>query len=102
MSLTSTQVELITRLRSAVANEQSRRVIDCTECLGYLPFGLYHWFTLSGKNIGPDGLPWEFSRGDLDALEAAGFLSKVDQWTDPEDDMETNATYEVSVGQSRE
>jgi hypothetical protein len=64
--------------------------------LGYLPFGWYHWITVSGKDIDSSDLPSEFSRGDLDALEAAGLISRVDQWTNPEDDMESKTTYEVS------
>ncbi len=96
MSLTRTQADLLRCLRSAVAGERSRRVVYCTEYLGYLPFGLYHWMTANGKIIDSSCLPWDFSREDLDALEAAGLLDRVHQLTNVEDSLESRTIFEVS------
>jgi hypothetical protein len=95
MGLTRTQVDLLQRLRSAVASEASRYVVYCTEYLGYLPFGLYLWVEVNGKDIGPSALPPGFSGADLDALEAVGLLHRACRWTNADDNSESKTTYEV-------
>jgi hypothetical protein len=97
MNLTPTQAALLACLRSAVAGEQSRRVVYCTEYLGYLPFGLYHWFAVSGKVIDSSVLPPDFSRSDLDALETAGLLRIIGRLANAEDEWESRTTYELSI-----
>ena len=93
--LTCVQAELLACLRSAVAGKQNRRVIYCTEYLGYLPFGLYHWFTVDQKDIDRSALPPAFSRADIIALEGAGLLCRVEQLINPDDELEGKTTYEV-------
>jgi hypothetical protein len=97
MSLTPTQGALLACLRSAVAGGRTRRVVYCTEYLGYLPFGLYHWFVVSGEAIDSSALPPGFSRSDLDALEAAGVLHFVGRLSSAEDELESRTTYELSI-----
>jgi hypothetical protein len=97
MNLTPTQDALLACLRSAVAGGRTRRVVYCTEYLGYLPFGLYHWFLIGGKAIDSSALPPDFSRSDLDALEAAGLLCIVGRLANAEDELESRTTYELSI-----
>src|SRR5262245_56485719 len=98
MDLTTLQADLLGRLRSAVEGKQSRRVVYCTEWLGYLPFGLYQWIECDGQDISREFPPeWrlDWSRTDLDALEEIGLLRKVDEWRNPDDDCDMKITYEV-------
>lgn len=92
--LSSVQLELLRLLRSAVADDPSRPVVYCTEYLGYLPFGMYHWFEISGQDNLSFGLP-DFSSRDLDALVAAGRLRRVSQFQNADDELESRTTYHV-------
>jgi hypothetical protein len=99
MNLTPTQAALLACLRSAEAGERTRRVVYCTEYLGYLPFRLYHWFIVNGEHIDSSALPPIFSRDDLDALEAAGLLCMVSRLANAENELESRTTYELSAAQ---
>ncbi|WP_148595223.1 hypothetical protein [Aquisphaera giovannonii] len=81
-----------------MADEQARRIVYCTEYLGYLPFGLYHWLEVSGKVIDSSAIPPDFSGRDLDALEAAGLLRVVGRLVNAEDELESRTTYEFPSG----
>jgi hypothetical protein len=96
MQLTALQAELSRRLRTAVETNPNRRIVYCTEWLGYLPFGLYHWLDADGQDISRT-FPWGWSRCDLEVLEREGVLAKIDEWTNPNDECETKTTYEVTL-----
>lgn len=96
MDLTATQAKLFATLRSAANRGRSRRVVYCTEYLGYLPFGLYHWIEVNGEAIDASALPWEFTRRDFDALEAVGLLYMVGRLSNAEDELECRTTYELA------
>lgn len=98
MDLTALQSELLGRLRSAVEGRPSRRVVYCTEWLGYLPFGQYQWVECDGHDISPTfPAEWrlDWSRTDLDALAEVGLLRKVDEWRNPDDECDMKVTYEI-------
>jgi hypothetical protein len=95
--MTPLQHQLAQRLRRAAADTGGRRVVYRMEHLGYLPFGLYHWVTVGGKDVSltcPDGWEWR----DLEALADAGALVRVSQWVNPQDDLERESQYDVAVG----
>lgn len=95
MDLTLLQTDLLRCLQSAVEAKPNRRIIYCSEWLGYLPFGLYHWIIVDGRDISLM-LPTDWSRSDLGTLEKVGFLVKIDEWKNPNDNCETKVTYEVA------
>jgi hypothetical protein len=95
MELTQTQLELLGGLRAAVAGQSSQLVVYCTEYLGYLPFGLYHWFEVDEIDI--NYLGSDFSSADLDVLEAAGFLKKMNEWVNPDDELERTITFRIEA-----
>jgi hypothetical protein len=97
--MTPLQTDLLRCLRSAVEAKPNRRVLHCSEWLGYLPFGLYHWMVADGQDISLL-LPPDWSRGDLEALQKAGLLVKVEQWENPNDECETKVTYEVALAEA--
>ncbi len=75
--------------------EAAAKTFDyCTEYLGYLPFGMYHWICVNGRDIA--NLPFEFSRDDLDRLEAENLFRKTRYWVDPTDELHTKTTYEIN------
>jgi hypothetical protein len=74
-----------------------RRIVYCFEYLGYLPFGLYHWVMVDGSDISPRELPDEFSIADFNALEREGLLRRVDEWINPDDELESKITFEVTA-----
>jgi hypothetical protein len=94
MELTALQTDLLKRLQSAVASTTSRRVVYCSEWLGYLPFGLYHWVNADGQDISLS-LPCGWDRRVFEALEKAGLLAKIDEWKNPDHEYDTKITYEV-------
>ena len=100
MDLTVLQIDLLQRLRLTVDAKPSRRVVYCTEWLGYLPFGLYHWIEAEGQDVSQT-FPWEWyfdwCQTDLEALASVGLLVIIDEWKNPNDDCETRTTYEVSL-----
>ena len=96
MSISKIQTEIRDQLLAAVATAPSRQVIYCSEWLGYLPFGVYHWMEHDGEPISPN-FPSEWQRSDLDALEQAGLLTKTTERQDPDDAYDVRITYEVSL-----
>lgn len=97
MDLTSTQAELLISLRSAADRGRTGCFVYCTEYLGYLPFGLYHWIEINGQAIEASALPPGYTRRDLDALESAGLLGMVGQLANAEDELESRTTYELRI-----
>ncbi|MAG92912.1 MAG: hypothetical protein CMJ48_04095 [Planctomycetaceae bacterium] len=98
MSLTSVQADLLKCLRSAVGRQPSLRIVYCTAWLGYLPFGLYHWVEVGGRDISnsfPSDWAFDWERTDLDRLEEARFLVKLCELQNSEDELETRVTYEL-------
>lgn len=95
MELTELQTELLKLLQAAVEAKQNSHVVYCTEWLGELPFGVYQWVEVDGKDISRS-FPSGWSRADLDVLQNAGLVEKVDEWQNPDDEFETKITYEVS------
>jgi len=96
MDLTALQTDLFRCLRLAVEGKRDRRVVYCSEWLGYLPFGLYHWVDADGHDISRT-FPLEWCRQDFEALEKAKLLAKIDEWKNPNDECETKVTYEVAL-----
>lgn len=95
MALTPIQIDLLRHLRSAAAAGRDRRLVYRSERLGYLPYGLYHWVVVGGRDVSlalPDG--WGYD--DLQALADAGHLTKVDEWQDPADEYDRRITYEIT------
>ena len=95
MDLTGLQTNLLRCLRSAVETKSNRRVVYCSEWFGYLPFGLYHWVDADSQDISLT-FPREWCRRDLEALDKAGLLARIDEWKNPIDEYETKVTYEVT------
>jgi hypothetical protein len=95
MDLTDLQTALLSRLRSAVEANPNRRVVYCTEWLGELPFGLYHWVEVDGEVISTR-FPSGWQQSDLDALDRARLLTRVAEWQNPADEFDTTITYEVT------
>jgi len=77
--------ELCTRM-------QCDEIVYCTEWLGYMPCGVYHWIECAGETLteAPDWVA-----ADLQVLETQGFLQKLAQWQDPDDEFQTDTRYRV-------
>ncbi len=54
---------------------------------------MYHWIESDDVDI---EMPLDASHYDFEALEQAGFLMKVDKLTNPDDDLDTIVTYEIT------
>ncbi len=99
MALTTIQTELLECLRAAVLTTPGRQVVYCSEWLGYLPFGAYHWVEVDGKDTSPHSLPLDWRFADFEALAGAGLLTTVNEWQNPEDECEKRITFEVKLPQ---
>jgi hypothetical protein len=97
VALTDLQIDLLSRLRSAVERTPDRRFVYRTEWLGYLPSGLYHWIEVGPRDISGE-MPTGWSHGDLEALTGAGLLAKVSEQRHPTDEYDRTITYEVLPG----
>src|SRR5262249_10426784 len=82
--LTATQ----TAIRDRIAAAGAAQIVYCSEWLGYLPFGAYHWVECAGTSISDD-FPIDWAAPDLHALERDGFLTLVAAWKDPDDAFNT-------------
>ncbi|WP_145035669.1 hypothetical protein [Gimesia chilikensis] len=89
MELTRPQLDLLERLQSALDGQAAQEFTYETEYLGYLPYGQYHWLAAAGQHLPGEIL--EFS--DLEALEKAGYLLRVSEWRNPEDDTHSRITF---------
>ena len=94
--MTETQESLKVAISKIVHNENNNQIVYATEYLGYLPFGLYHWISCNNKQYDTE-LPLEFTSEDLDQLEKNGFITKMDYWENPDDDLESKTTYQVNL-----
>jgi hypothetical protein len=100
MVLTKLQVDLLKLLRAAVEDRPIRQVVYCTEWLGYLPFGLYHWIECGDHDVSknlPSNWCLDWSGTDLEKLAEGGFLMKIDEWQNPDDACHTKITYKVPL-----
>jgi len=100
MALTPLQIELLSAIQLAVPSQRHCRIIYHREWLGHLPFGIYHWINLGKQDLSRTfSKSWclDWSQQDLEALVPAGFLAKVDEWHNPDDEFEYSATYDVLV-----
>jgi len=96
MDLTGLQTDLLRCLRVAVEAKPHRRIVYCSEWLGYLPYGVYCWVEADSQEISKT-FPADWQQADLEALAKAGLLAKIDAWQNPEDEYDTKVTYEVSL-----
>jgi len=88
--LTATQ----TAIRDRIAAAGAAQIVYCSEWLGYLPFGAYHWVECGSTSISGD-FPLDWAAADLEALERDGFLTLVSAWKDPDDAFNAKVTYAV-------
>lgn len=94
MQLSPLQNALLSLIADAASSRRTDSFVYVSEWLGYLPFGVYHWIECDGQDISKEsGLQWQ--RNDIDALESAGFLTKVGEWRNPKDEHDTKVTYKV-------
>jgi len=94
VALSETQTAMRDRIAAAVRRAGATTIVYCSEWLGYLPFGAYHWVECGGASISGE-FPTEWAAADLEALERDGFLRQVSAWTDPDDEFNTKVTYAV-------
>ena len=98
MILTDRQNLIRDRISTAVISSSTAEIVYCSEWLGYLPFGLYQWIECNQEDISRD-FPSGWEGEDLAALETCGFLEKIGEWQDPQDDMNRKTTFKVHIEQ---
>ncbi|MCA9073162.1 MAG: hypothetical protein KDA84_29770 [Planctomycetaceae bacterium] len=89
----SIQQEILDILKKTFKGKSNQTFVYRTEYLGHLPHGQYHWIE---NNDGDIEMPSKTMRYDFEVLERAGFLTKVAEWTNPDDNSETKITYEFT------
>lgn len=83
---TPIQIELRDRIADFVQGEGCHRIEYESEWLGWLPYGCYHWITCNGSDIDLS-LSQDWSLDDLRVLEQTGFLEKISDSTDSNDNF---------------
>lgn len=92
--MTKTQALIRQKIEAAVNSAQCHVIEYQSEWLGYLPFGVYHWVECAGKEISHN-FPSGWTELDLLALEATGFLEKMEECENPADEFERLRRYRV-------
>jgi beta-lactamase class D len=95
MELNSSQQDILAQIQHAVQSSVSREIVYCSEWLGYLPYGAYHWVEVNNDDISKE-FPVGWQRSDLHALEQTGFLRKLHEWQNPKDEHHCKITYAVA------
>ncbi len=83
-------------IKAAVRASGQTEVVYKSEWLGYLPFGVYHWMECAGSDFTRD-FPSGWSHDDISGLEQAGFLEKLDEYKNPDDEFDITMTYRVHL-----
>ena len=92
MPLTERQVLIRSAIAQEVQSSGAAEIVYCTEWLGYLPYGAYQWIECSQHDFSGD-LPPDWDLADLTALAESGFLLRIGDWQDPEDEFHRRVTY---------
>lgn len=96
MTLTDRQNFIRARIFEEINSSSAEEIVFCSEWLGYLPFGVYQWIECDQQDISRDFPPgWEGE--DLAVLENCGFLEKIGDWQDPQDDFNRKITFKVHI-----
>ncbi len=93
--MTPVQQQILDTITNNLTQKGVSEFVYCSEYLGYLPYGQYHWITCDGDDITKE-LPFEFSKDDLKKLEKLGEIRITEKWINPKDDTESKTTYELT------
>lgn len=96
MTLTDRQIIIRDRISAEVKSSGVSEIVYCSEWLGYLPYGLSHWIECNQHDFAGD-FPSGWESTDLAALETSGFLEKIGEWLDPDDDFHHKSTFKVHI-----
>lgn len=97
MSLNAMQRNLRDFIAAAATRLNCVEIIYCTEYLGYLPYGMYHWIDFNGATDVMNRFAEEWSGTDLKALEQVGFLELLGCYENEQDSSETKTNYRVNL-----
>jgi len=95
MAITESQMEIAKQIISSVSCFKEREIVYRSEWLGYLPFGVYHWIECKDQDISKN-FPSNWQSTDILALEKQGYLTKVSEYHNPDDEFDTKIIYEVN------
>ena len=101
MKLTELQARLLDELQKTLGAKPNQHAVYCTEWLGFLPYGAYHWLEVSGHDISRS-FPAGWQLADIEALEIHGHLEKTAEWQNPQDEYERKITYALKSKQRSE
>ncbi|MCA2009663.1 hypothetical protein [Tritonibacter mobilis] len=59
---------MLSLISDAVKKSHGGRITYCSEWLGYLPYGLYHWIEVDGRDISDQITDMDGMSGDLQQL----------------------------------
>jgi len=101
MALNQIQHNLLSLLQNALMNSPDNTFVYHLDDLGFPPSVFYVWITVDGSDITSKNLSdWDFgwSRRDLITLEDEGFIIKIDEWENPDDDFyDMEVTYRLKL-----
>ena len=90
--LSDVQRKILAELEEAAKALSQRELVYCSEWLGYMPFGAYHWVEVCGEDVSTR-FPAGWQQVDLQQLERAGCLRQLGRWQDPDDEHHYKLTY---------
>jgi len=95
-TLTECQEIIRTKIEAAVKATKYSEIEYKTEWLGYLPYGVYQWVECLTNDISSD-FPSGWEESDLLVLEHTGFLEKIDEYRNPNDEYDICRKYQVNL-----
>jgi len=87
-----TDAERLEHIRRRLA--ATTDVTYVSEWLGYLPYGVYRWLEVDGRDV-TDGMPDGWRLEDLARLEREGFLERTGEERDPKDEHSLRIRFRV-------
>ena len=96
LNYTDRQIQIRDRIAAEVKSSGVSEIVYCSEWLGDLPFGVYHWIECNQHDFTRD-FPSGWESTDLTALESGGFLVKINEWQDPQDEFNRKTTFKVHL-----
>ena len=92
--MTTIQQYFLEAIANKVAQQGTNEFIYCSDYLGYLPYGQYHWITCGAEDISAE-LPSGFSSNDLKELEKLGKIKLLEKWVNSKDELVSKTAYKL-------
>lgn len=94
MTLSKHQLKLLDVIKQLIERSLEDEIIYKSEWLGYLPYGVYEWIEVNGKDI-TTSINAETLRQDLQVLEDEKLIAQLKKDTSTLEDDDVHIYYKI-------